>query len=108
LASGIARGTDEGKVVKMSAAKTVNKCSAEDQFFGILETIDNDNAFGAVAQKGYKKVSYSGAAPTAGEDVELVADAAGGVKTPVTPGTGRKYLVPEVDTANTTLTLFLG
>ncbi|TAL31579.1 MAG: hypothetical protein EPN93_17440 [Spirochaetes bacterium] len=108
LAAGIARGTDEGKVVKFSAAKTVAKCAAEDKILGVLETIDHDNAYGVVGQRGYKTVSYSGTAPTAGLETELVANASGGVKTPATPGTGIKYLVVEVDTTATTLVLFLG
>lgn len=108
LAGGIARGTDEGKVVKMSAAETVSLCSAEDVFIGVLETIEKDEAYGVVAQKGYKKVAYSGTAPSVGQEVELVADANGGVKTPDTPDTGKNYLVPSVDTESGTLIIYLG
>lgn len=107
LASGIARGTDEGKVVKVSAAKTVSLCSAEDKFCGVLETIELGNAIGCVSEYGYKTLSYSGTAPSVGEEVELVANATGGVKVPATTGTGKKYRVVNVDTTNTLVTLKL-
>ncbi len=108
LAAGIERGRDEGKVVKFSSAETVALCSAENKILGVLETIDNDNAYGVVAQKGFKTVTYSGSAPSAGAEVELVADANGGVKTPAEAGTGKKYLVPAVDSTAGTLVIYLG
>ena len=108
LASGIARGTDESKVIKLSAAKAVALCSAEDKFFGQLRTIDNDNAYGVVKETGYAKLAYSGTAPTVGQAVELVANGAGGVKIPATSGTGNYYKVVEVNTTDLTVTIRLG
>ncbi len=105
--TGITRGTDEGKVVKVSAAKTVALCAAEDKFCGVLETIEVGNAIGCVSEAGYHMVAYSGTAPAVGEDIELVANAAGGVKTPASAGTGKKYRVVEVNTTALTVTIKL-
>jgi hypothetical protein len=106
--SGCVRGTDEGKVVKISGNGTVAKCAAEDKFLGVLESIDRDNAYGMVLQNGYKLLSYSGSAPVAGIDIELVANGSGGVKTPTTAGTGRKFTIASVDTTAQTLIAYLG
>lgn len=106
--TGITRGTDEGKVVKVSAAKTAALCSAEDKFCGVLETIEIGNAIGMVSEAGYHTLAYSGTAPALGEDVELVANGTGGVKTPASAGTGRKFRVVEVNTTDHLVTLKLG
>ncbi len=108
LAAGIVRGTDEGKVVKVTANKTMALCAAEDKFYGVLETIDQDNAFGMVEERKYKTLPYTGTAPGRGPDVELVANATGGVKIPATAGTGLKYKVVEVNTTDLTVMLRLG
>ncbi|HOW82432.1 MAG TPA: hypothetical protein PK573_07730 [Spirochaetota bacterium] len=107
LLSGITRGTDEGKVVKLSAAKTVSLCAAENKFFGVIKTIEPGNQIGGVEEAGYQRVPYSGAAPSVGQEVELVANGTGGVKTPATSGTGLLYRVVEVDTSTGTLVLKL-
>jgi|GEM_PF-1273674 len=107
LVSGLTRGTDEGKPVKISDKKTVVLCSAEDPFRGIVETIDYDNQVCGVKEYGYVTLPYSGDAPSVGESVELVANGSGGVKVPATADTGKKYPVVDVDTANTTVTFKL-
>ncbi len=108
LTAGIARGTDEGKLVKVSAEKTVDLCSAEDIFLGKLITIEKGDEYGVVQEKGYQTISYSGTAPTPGNNVELVADANGGVKIPAAADTGRFYVVASVDTVNGVLVMRLG
>jgi hypothetical protein len=105
--SALTRGTDEGKVVKVSANKTVALCSAENRFIGVVETIAPGTKDAVVAVGGFKTVAYSGTAPSAGY-VELVANGSGGVKTPTTAGTGIYYWIVDVDTTNTKLTLLLG
>ena len=107
-ASGLTRGTHEGFPVKIYGNGTVAKAAAEEKFFGIVETIDRANDYCSVAQNGYKYVPYTGTAPSAGIECELVADGSGGVKTPATAGTGRKYLVASVDTSEKTLAIYLG
>ena len=104
----ITRGTDEDKPVKVSAAGTVSLCVAEDIFIGVIESIDRDNAFGVVNQKGFVTLPYTGTAPAVGSNVELVANAAGGVKVPATAGTGKRYVVAEVNTTALTVTFYLG
>ncbi|MCL2154051.1 MAG: hypothetical protein FWH53_00145 [Leptospirales bacterium] len=97
------RGTDEGIPVKVSGLGTVSKCADDEGFDGILETIDRDKVCGAVSLRGFKTISYSGTAPTAG-NVILVADGAGKVKTATT---GQKYLVVDVDATAKTVTILI-
>jgi hypothetical protein len=102
-ASSFVRGTDEGIPVKVSAMQTVAKCADTEDFDGTLESIDHDNAYGAVKVKGFKTLVYSGDAPAAG-NVILVADGTGKVKT---AATGKKYLVVDVDTTAKTVTFLM-
>jgi len=104
--SALTKGTDEEKVVKISANKTVALCDAEDRFIGQVKSIHKTTKDAVVQCKGFITVDYSGTAPSAGY-VELVADGSGGVKTPTTPGDGIYYWVVDVDTTNTRLTLLL-
>ncbi|GAB4220036.1 MAG: hypothetical protein Kow00102_05780 [Spirochaetota bacterium] len=108
LGAGIQRGIHEGFPVKVSANKTVSLCNAEDKFSGVLVTIEKDNTCGVVKETGYITLPYSGTAPQAGEDRELVADGNGGVKIPATAGTGKLYRIVDVDSTNKTVTLRLG
>ena len=103
VASAFVRGTDEGIPVKVSAVQTVAKCVDTEDFDGVLETIDHDNAYGAVKLKGFKTLVYTGDAPAAG-NVILVADGTGKVKTAVA---GKKYLVVDVDTTAKTVTILV-
>ena len=91
-----------GQVCKISASNTVSLCDAEDVFYGRVGQVDLDGSAGAIERSGFIEVSYTGDAPTPGY-VELVADGAGGVKTPTTAGTGRMYDVVSVDTDDATL-----
>jgi len=107
LADSLTRGTDEGKPVKVSANKTAALCSAEDPFYGIIESISEDNAVCVVKNTGIITVGYTGAAPTLNYD-ELIGDGSGGVKAPAVAGTGKLYFVLNVDTTNTEVTFDLG
>lgn len=74
---------DKGKVCKPSANGTVDLCAAEDNFIGVLDTIDLDGRMNAagVQVRGYvEDLPYTGA-PSLGFQ-ELVANGAGGVKPP--------------------------
>lgn len=75
--------TDKGKVCKPSANGTVDLCAAEDNFMGVLDTVDIDGQMNAanVQTKGYvEDLPYTGE-PGLGF-TELVANGAGGVKPP--------------------------
>lgn len=74
---------DKGKPCKVSANGTVDLCAAEDNFIGVLDTVDIDGRMNAanVQTKGYvEDLPYTGA-PALGY-TELVANGAGGVKPP--------------------------
>jgi hypothetical protein len=91
------RGTDEGKVVKISSNYTAALCSDGDIFHGVVESIDHNALIGVIALAGFKKLSYSGDAPALGLQ-ELVANGAGGVRK---PGDGvRAYLVTGLVASN--------
>jgi len=107
LASSLTYGTDEGKPVAVSDNKTAGLCSAEDPFYGVIESISEDNAVCVVKNHGIVTIIYTGTAPGLNY-IELVADGAGGVKTPTTPGTGKVYFILDVDTTNTLVTFDLG
>ena len=105
IASSLTFGTDEGKVCKVSANQTAGLCADGDRFHGVIETIERDNAYSVVRLTGYVALAYSGTAPTAGI-TKFLANATGGVK--VDAVNGYEYLVVDVDTTNTNVTLFLG
>lgn len=74
---------DKSKPCKVSANGTVDLCAAEDNFIGVLDTIDLDGRMNAagVQVRGYvEDLPYTGA-PNLGLQ-ELVANGAGGVKPP--------------------------
>jgi len=103
LADSLTRGTDEGKPVKFSDNLTVALCSDGDDFVGIVEAIDPDNAVCVVRDHGYVTVPYTGSAPSVGYGI-LSANGAGGVKT---DSAGRSYYIGNVDTVNATVTFKL-
>lgn len=88
--SALTRGTDEGKPVKVSADKTVALCANNDNFMGIVKTIEqaSDKAAG-VQITGLVEVGYSGSAPVVNDANGgwnfLVADGAGKVKVAALP-----------------------
>ncbi|QEK12725.1 hypothetical protein FQB35_10495 [Crassaminicella thermophila] len=89
--------TSEGKVVKVSASKTVALAAADDVFHGKAVKVEKDGAV-TTQFKGYVECVYSGVTdPTIGY-TKLSADADGGVKVDAT--NGREYLVLFVDTTN--------
>lgn len=103
-ASSLTYGTDEGKVCKVTANQTVGLCADGNQFHGVIETIERDNAICVVRKTGYSTLDYTGADPGAGI-VKFLADASGGIKV---DATGQEYLVVDVDTTAKKVTLFLG
>ncbi|MBN2435589.1 MAG: hypothetical protein JXK07_10030 [Spirochaetes bacterium] len=107
LADSLQRGIDEDKVVKISTNLTVALCDEEDNFRGVVVTIDHGNEVCAVKERGYVTLPYTGSAPSVGEAVELVANGDGGVKTPASPDTGKRYPVVDVDTEANTVTFKL-
>ena len=103
MASGLTRGTDEGKPVKISASNTVALAGDNELFHGIVKTIEKDGKCG-VALDGVQTVPYSGTAPGLGL-IKLEADGAGNVKVDAT--NGREHVVLAVDTTNTLVTFKL-
>jgi hypothetical protein len=95
---------NEGHVGKIGAAKTVDVCEAEDVFYGVIEKVDVGIL--AMERRGLNDVSYTGTIASGWK--ELVADGSGGVKAPVSAGTGRFFHVVDVNTTDKILTLDLG
>lgn len=90
-----------GRAVKMSGNGTVSLCAEGDKFAGFCADADADTA--TVIIGGFATAPYTGDAPAVGFTA-LAADAAGGVKV---GGSGREYLVAEVDTAAKTVGFIL-
>jgi hypothetical protein len=86
-----------GKTVKVAAADTVSACADGDRFAGFC--IDADSELATVKARGFVTAAYTGTAPVPGF-VNLVSDAAGGVKV---SASGGEYLAVEVDTAAKTV-----
>lgn len=104
--SALTRGTDEGKVVKISANATVALCSDGDQFDGVVKVISANDKAASVQERGFAVVAGSGI--TYGYK-PLLANATGGVKLNASPATGHKYYeVWDVDTTNNKVTIKLG
>ena len=82
---------NEYQVGKLSAAKTIDVCVAEDIFYGVIEKIDIENGILGLERKGFYTVPYTGSVAVG--RIELVADGNGGVKNPATPGEDRKSVV---------------
>jgi len=108
FASSLTKGTDEEKVVRIHATtpKTVILPSVEDKFMGVLKQIDAGDGVATVQVEGYVTLPYTGTAPGVGHK-ELVANGAGGVKTPATAGTGIYYWIVDGDATAQTVTLKL-
>jgi len=104
-ASGVT-ADNQGHVGKVSAAKTVDVCEAEDVFYGVVDGVDEDNGILSLERKGLNDVAYTGTITPGWK--ELVANGAGGVKAPTTAGTGRYCHVVDVNATDNILTLDLG
>lgn len=98
------KGTHENYPVKVTGNKEMGHCSDGDRFHGVVIIISRDGKLLTVAKRGFVEVAYSGDAPTAGL-VKLLANGSGGVKE---DASGDEFLVVDVDTTNTTLTIWLG
>jgi len=106
--SALTRGTDEGKVVKVSANKTVALCSANENFIGVVKTIDKADKAAVVQVNGFVTLDYTGTAPSLGFTA-LEANSSGGVQVVASPALGDTYYwVVDVDTTNTKVTFLLG
>lgn len=100
--SGFVKGTDEGKLVKMSSNDTVALPADGDNFIGMVRTIEKGHT--AVSLNGAVEVGYSGSAPVVGRS-RLIANATGGVK--VGASTDKEYLVVRVNTTTSKVVFFL-
>lgn len=90
-------------VVTLTANEQVGRGAAEAQIFGQALVVESGRAKVSVKTEGYIEALYSGTAPTAGANKELVVDGAGKVKVPATAGTGTRVDILLVDTATTTV-----
>lgn len=90
---------DVGKVVSVSADKTVALTANGSKFDGVLLAVDEKEKICSVGLTGVMECKYSGPAPGFGRAL-LVSDAAGLVKTDVA---GEEHLVVSVDAGATTV-----
>ncbi|OGV50940.1 MAG: hypothetical protein A2X49_15340 [Lentisphaerae bacterium GWF2_52_8] len=97
---------NEGHVGKLSAAKTINVCSAEDVFYGVIGKVEEKAGVLALERRGMNPVPYTGTIAAGWK--ELVANGSGGVKPPATPGAGRMFHVVDVNATDGLLVLDLG
>lgn len=94
--TGLVRGQDEGKIVKLTAVKTVGLCADDDiRWLGKVVAIDKDGVHCSVELTGILSVTYSGSLG-ASQVMQLVADASGGLKLDET--NGLYYQVVDVNT----------
>lgn len=100
--SNLVKGTDENKLVKMSANDTVALPADGDNFIGLIRTIEKGVT--GVSLNGAVEIGYTGTAPVVGRN-RLIANAAGGVK--VGASTDKEYLVVRVDTGSNKVIFFL-
>ena len=91
----------EGEVCKVSADATVDVCAQGDVFCGVITQARGGTA--SVLMGGYTELPYSGAAPEVGYG-KLSANGEGGVQV---SENGREYLIVRVDSANSTVGLFM-
>ena len=104
LAGAGVTAANENQVGKLSAAKTIDVCQAEDVFYGVIGKVHEQDGCLALERRGINEVPFSGTITPGWK--ELVADGNGGVKKPSSAGTGRMFHVVEVN--DTTLMLDLG
>lgn len=97
---------DIGKVVRVSGSAngTVSLPADGNRIFGILSTVDRDNLYGMVEQKGYQEVAYSGSIALGYQ--MLAADGSGGVK--VVASDGDVFLVVDINSDDGIATVFFG
>lgn len=94
----------EGAVVKASANGTVSACTAGDKFCGVVAAASRDKEACSVQLAGLVQVKYSGSTAPGVGYCTLAADGQGGV---CVNGSGRSYLVVEVNTAESSATIML-
>ena len=93
---------EAGIPVKISGNASVDVCADGGAFNGVTAAAA-DGGIVPVIMRGFIKLPYSGTAPTAGNGV-IAADGDGGVKT---ASAGRSLTVIDVDTANSTVVLYI-
>lgn len=92
----------KGQTVKMSGSMTVSACDDNSEFIGIAAA-NADTGAVAVIIRGYVTVTYTGSAPTLGYTA-VSANGSGGIKA---ASTGRKVLICDVDSTNSTVGMFI-
>ena len=100
--STLTKGTDELKPVKISDDDTVAKPSDNDDFHGVVESIEKK--FCTVQLTGFVSLTYSGTAPSLGYQGLR---SAGSGKVEVNANS-QKRLVVNVDSTNKNIKVFLG
>lgn len=98
LLSFVNNGAEAGSLVKLSADKTVSKCSSGERFAGICLHADEKHA--DVLVKGYAECAYTGTTAPALGFAKLSADTDGKVKADTN---GTEYLVLSVDSGSKTV-----
>jgi hypothetical protein len=100
--TGFVKNQDENKPCKLSAAKTVALCAANELFDGIVLVVED--GYCSVQMEGFVTLPYSSTDPTLGV-IKLEADGAGKVRVDAT--NGQERLVTDVDTTNKLVTFLL-
>ncbi len=100
--STLTKGTDELKPVKISSDDTVALSSDNDDFHGVVESIEKK--FCTVLLTGFVSLTYSGTAPTVGYQGLR---SAGSGKVEVNANS-HKRLVVNIDTTDKKIKVFLG
>ena len=110
MLSALVRGTDEGKLCKISANGTVALGDAESDIFGVIETIDPSDKAAVVRRLGAVTIGYTSTAPTVGTQCRLVHDGSAGVKIKTAgAAVGDKlFTILSVDSSGATVTFLLG
>ena len=104
-ASSLTRGTDEGKPVVISANETAALAADGNDFYGVIESISEDEDVCVVRNHGLVEVPYTGSAPSVNW-AQLAANGSGGVKSGT--GANKYYFILKVDTTNALVTFDLG
>ena len=90
-----------GQLCKLGTLGMSDKCSEGEAFCGMVEAVEHQRA--AVQIEGFVEVSYTGTAPARGY-TKLSSNGKGGVKV---DSNGKEYLVAEINTAETKITMKL-
>ena len=98
----ITQGTHEGMAAKIPANKEVAVGTADTPLAGKIKAINGDDITVQIA--GVMELPYTGTAPTVGTYNKLENGAGGAVQVDAT--NGKEFLVLDVDTTNTKVTIW--